>query len=96
MFDNFSETPKVMKGAESIHLEGNDDAVLLIHGFTGSPFELKELAHRLNEGGYTVDVPRLPGHGTVIEDMLETRYQDWLRRVVDTYIDLKSRYRKVL
>lgn len=92
---NFSRTPKVMKGAESIHLEGNDNAVLLIHGFTGSPFELKELAHCLNESGYSVDVPRLPGHGTVIEDMLTTRYQDWLRKVVDAYIDLKSKYKKV-
>ncbi|SHE63854.1 carboxylesterase [Marinitoga hydrogenitolerans DSM 16785] len=76
-------------------LEGGDIAVLLIHGYTGSPHDMYYLAERLNEVGYTVHVPRLPGHGTNAKDFLNSNWKDWLRKVVDSYIELKSKYKKV-
>jgi carboxylesterase len=38
--------------------------VLLVHGFTGTPASMRPWAHYLNERGYTVSVPLMPGHGT--------------------------------
>lgn len=52
--------------------------VLLLHGFTGSPWELEPLATSLAQRGFFVHAPRLPGHGTVPEAMLWSTWQDWL------------------
>ncbi len=73
----------------------NGAAVLLIHGFTGIVDDMKYLGIRLSEAGYTVSVPRLPGHGTNHQDFLAVSWRDWLRRCYDEYIDLSARFEKV-
>jgi len=73
----------------------NDKAVLLLHGFTGVANEMQYLAERLNEAGFTVAVPRLPGHGTTGKDFMLTNRRDWMRRAVDAYLELQSKYEKV-
>ncbi|MEY3014780.1 MAG: hypothetical protein RIT45_3515 [Pseudomonadota bacterium] len=57
---------------------GGRAGVLLLHGFTGSPWELRPLAESLRAEGYTVAMPLLPGHGTRLEDLDRTGWQDWL------------------
>ena len=52
---------------------------LLLHGFTGTPWDLRPLADALADRGYRVHVPRLPGHGLVPEDMLPVTATDWVR-----------------
>lgn len=73
-----------------IFLQGSDIGVLIIHGYTGSPHDLAYMAHELHKAGFTVSVPRLPGHGTSSEDFLTTTARDWLRRALDAYYDLQS------
>jgi carboxylesterase len=77
-------------------LEGGTEAVLLIHGFTGSPADFVYLGSRLNENGYTVSIPRLPGHGTNGEDFLRTGWKDWLGHACDSYVNLVGRYEKII
>src|SRR5690606_17376561 len=76
--------------AAPIFYSGRKDrpAVLLMHGYTGSPWELSYLASRLADEGYTVSVPRLPGHGTNSEDSMKSGAADWWRRAVDAYAEL--------
>ena len=76
-------------------LRGEREAVLLVHGFTGSPHDMVYLGERLNNRGWTVSIPRLPGHGTSGGDLLNSGRRDWLRRVIDAYLDLKSEYARV-
>lgn len=52
-------------------------AALLVHGLTGSPWELGLLAESLAAKGFHVVVPRLPGHGGTPEDLLWTTWRDW-------------------
>ena len=52
--------------------------VVLIHGFTGSPSELKLLAEALNAEGYGVEVPLLVGHGTNLKDLMGVYPQQWI------------------
>ncbi|NUU96374.1 esterase [Marinitoga sp. 1135] len=95
-FDNIPENSHILyENSQPLFLEGGKTAVLIIHGYTGTPHEMYYLAHRLNEEGFTVYVPRLPGHGTNFEDFLSTSWKDWLRRVTDAYIELNSKYEKV-
>jgi carboxylesterase len=63
---------------------------LVTHGFTGAPKEMRWLGEYLNGQGYTVCGIRLNGHATKPEDMVRSRYQDWLLSVEDGYNLLKS------
>jgi carboxylesterase len=65
--------------------------IALIHGFTGSPVSLRPLAELLAQAGFTVELPRLPGHGTTWREMLPTRYDDWRAHVVSTVKSLAAR-----
>ncbi len=73
----------------------NGHAVLLIHGYTGRPAEMEYLGTVLHEGGFTVAVPRLPGHATSREDLLKCTWRDWYRRVLDAYCDLAGTHETV-
>jgi carboxylesterase len=58
---------------------------LVTHGFTGAPKEMRWLGEYLHRQGYTVCGMRLAGHATRPEDMVRSRWQDWLLSVEDGY-----------
>lgn len=59
-------------------LEGGDRGVLLLHGFAGTPPEMRPLADQLAERGFTVYAPLLAGHGTSPEELEQTGHRDWI------------------
>ena len=59
-------------------LPGDRGACLLIHGFTGTPWDVRPLGEALSRAGIAVHAPRLPGHGTTPAAMLDARAPDWL------------------
>lgn len=63
--------------------------VVLIHGFTSTPWEVHHLGIRLAEAGLTAHGPVLPGHGTSVEDLGRTRWEDWVA-AVDRAVDAMS------
>lgn len=73
----------------------NGKAVLLIHGWTSTPYEVRRLGVYLNEFGYTVSAPMLSGHGTVFTDLAEVKWTDWLDDIDKEYEKLKSNHGKV-
>ena len=52
--------------------------MLLVHGFSGSPYELHLLAQVLHRRGYHVAVPLLAGHHRSLRELAASRYPDWL------------------
>src|SRR5262245_66506084 len=52
---------------------------------------MAHVADGIAGAGFEVSVPRLPGHGTVVDDMLDTRWPDWLAAAVDAYDELAAR-----
>lgn len=86
------DSTRVLKIALPETWEGtNRKGVLIIHGFTGYPGELKELAGIVHAQGYTVSLPRLPGHGTNRNNFLKTNGRDWFNHVANAYLDLQTR-----
>lgn len=73
----------------------NDVGVLCIHGFTGTPFEVRHLGRRLNEGGFTVSGPALPGHTTSIDELDRTTWRDWYGQVEQSFDELRARCARV-
>lgn len=72
-------TAAVVVGCEPFSASGGPAGVLVLHGFTGSPHSVRPLADVLANRGFSVELPRLPGHGTRIEDLMATRWDDWTR-----------------
>ncbi len=67
----------------------------MIHGFTGSPHGMRGLALDLYKKGFTVKVPRLPGHGTSVADFETTDHHDWLAGARAAYQELAGVVKKV-
>ncbi|KUO64371.1 MAG: esterase [Gracilibacter sp. BRH_c7a] len=57
---------------------GEQTGILLIHGFTAAPIDMKPLGERFRDWGYTVSAPLLPGHGRTPEEMRDTVWDDWI------------------
>lgn len=85
----------VLPGCEPMSVAGGAGAVLVLHGFTGNPSSMRPLAERLAAAGYTVELPRLPGHGTAIDDLLDKTWDDWSGAALDAYDELASRAERV-
>jgi carboxylesterase len=68
---------------------------LLLHGFAGTPPEMRPLADDLVRRGFTVYAPLLAGHGTSPEELEVTDYQDWIRSADEALDQLRDRCRWV-
>ena len=90
-----SELP-IVPGAEPLSAAGSEVGVLVVHGFTGNPGTMRPLAEALVGAGFSVEMPRLPGHGTTIEDMMTTTWADWSGATEAAYTDLAGRCRAVV
>lgn len=86
---------KISRFTKPHFFKGGEQAVLLIHGYTGSPREMLWLGTQLHKAGYTVSIPRLPGHGTNKDDFMASSWKDWLRCVYDEYVNLAEEYATV-
>ncbi len=75
------------------HVPSDPDAAgaLVLHGFTGNPSSMRGLAEAFAAAGLHVELPRLPGHGTTIEDMMTTSWSDWLGEAEAAYERLAAR-----
>jgi carboxylesterase len=82
--------------SEPFDLVGDDEiGVVLVHGFTGTPYEVGYLGAKLAAAGYTVRAPRLPGHGTTLADLDATTWEDWAAAVERAVDALRVRCRHV-
>lgn len=70
--------------------------ILLTHGFTGAPKEMRWMGEYLNQHGYPCLGVRLSGHATRPEDMIRARHQDWLASVEDGYHLLRGNCERVV
>ena len=71
------------------------DGVYIIHGFTNTTYEVKELAIYLSEQGFYTRADNLPGHGTTPEDCNRCRYSDWIEFVEQGVAEMSSRCKNI-
>jgi carboxylesterase len=74
--------------ARPFRFDGGDAGCLLLHGFTGTPFEMRPIGEALARRGYAVRAPLLPGHGTRVEDLARTTWPEWFSAALDAWADL--------
>lgn len=86
----------IYERGEPFFMAGGETGCLLVHGFTGSPNEMRWLGEYLNQRGHTVLGVRVNGHGTRVEDMIRTRWQDWTASVEDGHYILEGCTKRVV
>ena len=64
--------------------------VLLIHGLTGTPTEMRFVARGLHEAGFTVRAVQLAGHCGSAADLVATGWRDWYRSVETAATELRQ------
>lgn len=69
--------------------------ILFVHGFTGSPASMRSWAEFFLARGYTVRVPRLPGHGTQWQDLNQVSWEEWPARVIEELDELRKTCEKI-
>ena len=87
--------PFDLPGAAGAPHAADDTAVLCLHGFTSSPYEVRYLGEALARRGYAVHGPMLPGHGTSLEDLDGKTWRDWTDFVAERYDALAARHARV-
>src|SRR3954454_10384176 len=88
----------VLPGAEpfSHDASAGDVGVLVSHGFTGTPQSMRPWAEHLAAAGFSVRLPRLPGHGTTWQEMTRRRSEEWYPAVAASLTELTTRCSKVV
>jgi carboxylesterase len=71
-------TPTRPEDLEPFRIRGGSRGCLLLHGFAGTPPEVRELGEHLARNGYDVLAPVLAGHGRTPQAMRRTRWPDWV------------------
>ena len=86
----------IIPTAEPFYIPGGQIGVLLVHGFTGTPKEMRWMGEYLAQKGHSVLGVRLAGHATQPEDLLRLRWRDWLTSVEDGYSLLRESAPKIV
>jgi len=75
----FGKAPdRVVVPNDEIVLKGDlRKTVVLVHGLTGTPNEMRHLAFTLNKKGYSVVCPRLANHGQPLRILKRTRWEEF-------------------
>lgn len=82
-------TPITALGRHGIFEKRGKTGVLLVHGITGSPTEMKPLVKKLAAQGFTVVCPQLAGHCSTLKELKTTRWTDWYSSL-ETNLDFLS------
>ncbi|HET9443219.1 MAG TPA: alpha/beta fold hydrolase, partial [Acidimicrobiales bacterium] len=88
-------TSEILPGAEPFAADGGVNGVLVLHGLTSTPQSMRGLGEALAAAGLTVEVPLLPGHGTTLDDLKATRWEDWCSAAELAFVELESRCDRV-
>jgi carboxylesterase len=86
------------RGGEAFELVGVGDAttaVVCVHGFTGTPYEMRFLGEQLADSGFHVRGVLLPGHGTSPEDLDRMTWRDWAGAVEAAFDELNGEFEHV-
>jgi esterase/lipase len=69
---------------------GNGVSALLVHGLTGTPFEMRYLGDQLAARGVRVRGVKLAGHAGTPEELGAAGYDNWYESVVKSLEDLRE------
>ncbi|QTD53827.1 alpha/beta hydrolase [Sulfidibacter corallicola] len=92
----FALHPHIRKECQPFHhLDGNDSIVVFIHGFTGSPADMRQYVQAYREAGYDVAVPLVPGHGSHVSLLEKLTFRELTIPFKPLLQHFRARYRRL-
>lgn len=67
-------------------------ALLLCHGFTGTPQSMRPWGEHHASHGWAVDLPLLPGHASTWQEMARTAWTQWYETLRSHALELSDRH----
>jgi len=89
-------TPFIGVEHQDFLLPGGEAAALLVHGFPGTPLEMRPLGEALQAEGWTCRGLLLPGFGPQLETLPTRRWSEWQAAVLEALIDLRREHSPLL
>ena len=86
---------RYLEGGEPFSMGEGGPGVLALHGFTGSPFEVRALSELLYAHGFGIHAPALAGHATDVSDLEGTTVEDYLAEAERAYDEASERFERV-
>jgi carboxylesterase len=83
---------------KTMTLPGGSHAVLALHGLLGNPLEMQYLGRRLQNEGYTVHIPLIPGYGFAAgtgDSYRTANWRSWYEEVVRHFEQLQRTHETV-
>ncbi len=87
----------IIPGAEPISISGGSrGGVLLLHGYMGTAQTVHDWAMAFAQAGFSVEAPLLPGHGTLVDELLDTQWSDYMRCAEEAYSRLAEHHQHIV
>lgn len=97
--DVFNNSPKILvpdsKRCPLNQSHQYEKGIILIHGLFDSPYGMAQLGQFFQRHCFLVYIPLLPGHGTVVGDLLAVNYHDWIDIINFSTIELAKKVKHV-
>uniref|UniRef100_A0A7C4UDQ0 Serine aminopeptidase S33 domain-containing protein n=1 Tax=candidate division WOR-3 bacterium TaxID=2052148 RepID=A0A7C4UDQ0_UNCW3 len=71
------------------------NCIILVHGFGGTPYEMKKLGEYLKKYGFSPEYPLLLGHRDKPESLKDVKLEDWKNQLIEFYNEMEKKYEKV-
>ncbi|MDA0712773.1 MAG: alpha/beta fold hydrolase [bacterium] len=90
--------PRILSqpSTKSFHFNGDKGSVLLLHGFTGSPYELTTIGEALDQAGFSGNAPLLPGHGQTPEILNQFTAESWYEAARTAFLNLPKQKPRIV
>ena len=88
LFQNVKHQPQLLPGGRP--------AAVLIHGFPGTPAEMRPLANLLNQHGWTTKSILLPGFGPEFGTLFSRGYQEWIEAAKAALVEFQQSHEPIL
>ncbi|MDD5110822.1 MAG: alpha/beta fold hydrolase [Patescibacteria group bacterium] len=92
----FPNAAPFMRGGEPIFIDRNSSTgILMLHGFTSTPHQFREMSQYLADHGYTVFAPVVAGHGTSPRELAKTTVADWQQSVEEAFQFFRGKVKRI-
>ncbi|GAG22293.1 unnamed protein product [marine sediment metagenome] len=96
MLENLLKGIFIEKGEPFYNKASKELGVLMFHGLTATPYQVRELGDFLYSQGISNFGACIAGHGTKKENLLKTTRKDWLDSAMNAYLEFQKVYPKTI
>ncbi|KAA3609830.1 MAG: alpha/beta fold hydrolase [Calditrichaeota bacterium] len=76
--------------SEPIFKKQSKNGLLMLHGFTATPYEFLDFSKEFEQDNYSLSIPLLRGHGKSVEDLKNCHWYQWFEDAKNALFELRK------